>query len=300
MKTHFFIITGLILLLISSCGVYSKQDHSPTSTIAIQTKISSPTVSATATFTPATITPDPTLTQSLIPTLTPKEREVYLLEYFRNIEDCKLPCLLGATPGITTFSEFQARMQLLGVKNSPVNLNLQQKQKITLGGLDFDSKQVLNRITISVESNGVISEIEGDLHAYLNPIGFSESWDVIDIRQLLLNYGVPSSISIETDYNDVAGRVGYSISVYYIDQGFAVHYGGGTDYQDIINICPYLTNYQILTVVFSLRAPPFKEETNSSKGFYTEFDTGLSVDELYSLFTSQAKSCLMISSDKLK
>jgi hypothetical protein len=86
---------------------------------------------------------------------------------------------------------------------------------------------------------------------------------VLDIRQLLLSYGVPSSISIETDYNDAAGRVGYSVGIYYIDQGFAVFYGGGADYQDKVNVCPYLTNYQIITVSFSLQVPPFKEKTES-------------------------------------
>ena len=295
-------IAGLILLLVSGCSVNGQQGIGNTSTIPEETKIISPPIVATATFLPEIVTPPQTPSHEIIPTLTHNERENYLWEYFRNKKECKFPCFLGVIPGTTTFSQFQANMRPLGIKNSPIDVSSKKAQEITLGGLDFDSKQVLNRVNLIVEPGGIISEIEGILHAYINPIGFSEAWDILDIKQLLLSYGEPSLITINTDYNDVEGRVGYSIDVYYLEQGFAVYYNGGADYEDTVKICPHLSDYQLITIGFTLQLPPFEKQENaySTKNFYTELDTGLSTKELYTLFSDSSISCLLVPSNKFK
>jgi hypothetical protein len=296
MKNRFFITLGLSLFLAqaSACGGSLQPDPSPNPMTPTSMQFVIPTVTAALTSKPATITPPP------LPTMLPEERETHLLEYFNNPGECKLPCWLGITPGITAFSEFQVTIQQLGLRHSPATLNLSRRQKVELGGLDYESKQVLNDITLIVEPGGVISEIEGILHAYLNPANFSETWNTLDIKQILLDYGTPSSISILTDYNDAAGRVGYSIQVYYTEQGFAVYYGGGTDYQSVVNICPHLKDYQLITIAFSLQAPPFEEKADSPQGFYTELKTEFDIDELYALFTDQTGSCLKVPSDAFR
>ena len=309
MRYYFYVVFGLIAFVMSGCSTSVKNidaptsEHNgiPTSTIAFQPTKSSLTAINSPTPLPITVTPTGSnMTIDLTPTLTPNEREAYLLKYFSTETGCKFPCWLGATPGVTSFREFQLTLQRLGIKTSPIDVNPNQKQEIKLGGVDFDSKEVLNRITIVVESDGIISEVEGVLHGYLNPREFAESWDVIDIKHLLLDYGVPSNITVKADYNDSTGRVAYSIGVIYVTQGFAVYYNGATDYQSTTNICPNLSSYQIIAIVFSLQAPPFKEASNSVESILTELNTGLSVNDLYTLFTGSTRPCLIISSEELK
>jgi hypothetical protein len=293
----------MIVLLpsaLSSCSASMEKNNTPTKAVEVQTKIVIP--SATALFNPPPVTLTPTSLghQSLTPTLTSDESESYLLDYFENDGRCKLPCWLGATPGETAFTEFQTTLQFLNIAHSQYNPAAQQRQKITLGGLDFKTKEILNDITLFVEPDGKISEVEGVLHTYLNPTNFAEVWDVMDIRNLLLSYGTPSSISIMTDYDDVTDRVGYSIGVFHIDQGFAVYYNGGADYQPTTNICPSLKDYQLITIGFTLQAPPFQEEKDTTPTFLTELDTGLSTNDLYDILTDENKICIEISSDKFK
>lgn len=287
-----------LLIFLAGCAVNPTRTPVPTPAAVSETATASPTHAEEVLR--STPTPSPTQTPDLRLTLSPQERETYLLEYFTDPGECKLPCWLGITPGVTTFSEFQATIEWLGLNYSPKYVNQKSKQQIELGGLDYESKLVLNWITLVVEPDGIISEVEGELHAYLDPESFATTWDTLDIQQVLLNYGMPSSISIITDTNDVTDRVGYSIRVYYLEKGFAIYYGGGTDFQDEVSICPYLKNYQLITVFFLLQAPPFEEKTSGFKGFYTELDTGLSVSELYTLFTDQKSSCLKVPADKFK
>lgn len=298
------IIPILILIIlsvqVSACGAIPQPTTSPAPMTPTPTKFRFSTATKTATSVPAILNPTSKPTSDLRAALSPQEREDYLLEYFENPGECKLPCWLGITPGVTTFSDFQATIEWLGLNYSPRNFNQKSKEHIELGGLDYESKKVLNRITLAVEPGGMISEVEGELHAYLDPVSFATTWDTLDIQQVLLNYGMPSSISIITDTNDVTNRVGYSIRVYYLEKGFAIYYGGGTDYQDEVNICPYLKNYQLITVFFLLQAPLFEEKTNDPQGFYTELDTGLGVSELYTLFTDQNHSCLKVPADKFE
>lgn len=300
MKNIFPVMVVLISIVLTSCGESMEQNNTPTGAVAVQTKIAFPSATASFTLAPATNTVNPTMTQNIPPTLTREERESYLLDYFKSNSDCNFPCWLGAIPGETTFTEFQATLQVLHIVYSPPNPNIQRRQKVELGGLDYKTKEVLNNITLFVEPDGKISKIEGVLHAYLNPITFAEVWGAIDIRELLLRYGIPSSISIKTDYNDIAGRVGYSIGVFYVDQGFAVYYNGGTDYQSTTSICPFLKDYQLITIGFSLQAAPFDDEQETTPTSLTELDTGLGTNDLYDIFTAENMSCLRVSSDKFK
>jgi len=279
----------------------------PIPALPTSAKVTSPTITAAGKFEPAPPTPTPALILTLTftpdprPTLSVQERESYLLEYFTSASQCELPCWLDITPGVTTFAEFQATIYHLGLNYAPKKFfNPKFKQQVTLGGLDFDSQFILNRITLLVEPDGVISGVDGDLHALHNPSGFAITWASLDIRQVLLTYGMPSSISIITDYSDAAGRVGYSVEVYYPEKGFVIYYNGGADYQNGVSICPHLKDEQLVNVVFSLRASPFREKENTLPGFYTELDTGFSLNELYALLTDEKGSCLNMPTDKFE
>lgn len=292
----------LFPILVSACSVSLQSTASPNLTRSTSIQFATPSITVTPTTEPVALTTFPisTSTPFPFPTMSSQERETYLLDYFKGLDECRFPCWLGITPGVTTFSEFQPIIQHLGLRYSPKNFNTNYRQQVTLGGLDYDSKQVLNRITLIIEPGGTISGVEGILHAYLNPVSFSTTWNTLDIKEVLLNYGMPSMISILTDYNDATNRIGYSIQVYYFEQGFAVYYNGGADYQNGVNICPHLKNYQLITVSFSLQAPPFKGKANSPQGSYAELDTEIGMNELYALFTSQKDACLKVSAGKFK
>lgn len=300
-KTSFALLLLLLLLQVSACGI--NDQPTPSLTPVISTEVSKSATTSAATVEPATLTPTPTIIPSLTftpdprPTLSSQEREAYLLEYFSNPSECKLPCWLGIIPGTTSFAEFQATIHHLGLNYSPRKLDLKSRHQVSLGGLDLESRNVLNRIILNIEPGGTIGSVEGILHAYLDPESFATVWETLDIEQILLNYGKPSSISILTDYNNVAGRVGYTIRVYYIEEGFAIYYNGGADYQDETKICPQLKDYQLITVAFSLQSPPFKEKISASRSFDTELDTGLSMDALYELFTDPTGTCLKVPAD---
>lgn len=308
MKSKFFAILAVILLCnqISACGVSFEPNLSLTPVSPTFVKVIAPAVTATETLEPVTFMPSPTVFLTLTftpdpqPTLSAQERESYLLEYFTSASQCELPCWLDITPGVTSFAEFQATIHHLGLRYSPKNFNPKSKQQVKLGGLDFDSQFILNRITLIVEPDNVISGVDGDLHALHNPSGFAITWDSLDIRQVLLAYGMPLSISIITDYNDAAGRVGYSVEVYYPEKGFVIYYNGGADYQNGVSICPHLKDEQLVNVVFSLRASPFREKENTLPGFYTELDTGFSLNELYALLIDEKGSCLNMPADKFE
>ncbi|TLM99733.1 hypothetical protein FDZ73_21210 [bacterium] len=112
-------------------------------------------MTTTATIVPATLTPTRTIIPSLTftpdprPTFSPQEREAYLLENFLNPGKCKLPCWLSIIPGVTTFAEFQATIRHLGLNYSPGKLDLKSSHQVSLGGLDLESRNVLNAIILN-------------------------------------------------------------------------------------------------------------------------------------------------------
>lgn len=72
----------------------------PTSTF-IPTPVPSPTtIPLTATPVPTPVTP--------VPTWLPEEQEAYLLDLIETNNDCRLPCLFGIQPGISTWEEIRS------------------------------------------------------------------------------------------------------------------------------------------------------------------------------------------------
>ena len=279
-----------IFLFISllSCSKFSVPEVSTLSPKATLQPLLSPTISAKIQNTPT-------------PFISPEDREKMLREYFLTESQCKFPCWFEITPGKTTQNEAQVWFQKWGV------LYLERKIKdgsvLDLGSLDFSSLMVLNRFEIVFDNTGVVSSINGVLHAYLNQPGFSESWRKIDIEQILLEYGIPTDVLFKMDYNDATERVGYQLGLIYKKDGFAVFYNGAVNFDTVLTICPKLQSYQLITVGLHSQRPDNEMMFNAdsdSRNFYLDYPLGKNQEELYEYFVKHDNQCINVPSDVFK
>lgn len=195
--------------------------HTPIATQPTPTRTSIPTPSPTVTST----TIPPTATPTPVPTLNPTERQLYLEERLPTNNDCALPCWLGIIPGKTTWQEARTFVRYLGIGRMS-ELELEDGETLhSFGGFDFEIPRLLQRFYLLEQAElvkGLALMIEGDKA----PKEFQTVWVFYSPRNIMLEYGPPSRVWLDTTSETPGDVHGYGLILAYDEIGIIIHYEG--------------------------------------------------------------------------
>lgn len=226
----FFLPSLLLIMLTTSCA-------QPTRNLGTSQPTSIVTLTRTMTTTPKfTLTPMivPTNTLTTIPTLPEGKARAHLLDLLANNGECRLPCLLGVTPGKTTYME--AGAIFLAFSNISISMNVSDGNSPDSVWLTYDEGDLRTFIQLSYlyTSNGTISYLVFKTGEYKetadnrSPIydfnTFGERLRPYMLLGILSEFGKPASVMIHTYGKQIAGSGGFELLLLYPDQGIFVHY----------------------------------------------------------------------------
>jgi hypothetical protein len=216
-------IDGLLFIVIASaCGTADIHPTVAQPDVAPSTYTPSriATVTQTPPFTPTSMYKSPTptwkpsQTMQFIPTLPAKTAVHSLRDYLANNGNCRLPCVLGITPGISSFTEAREIMApLIGIAEDHTNITS------GIGNMFFNYYGV---IIYFVENRNTqqISDVELDLGAH-------SRYAYYMLPNILSEYGKPASVSLYTVAlpDPTVGDWWYLyMLMLYPDQGLAINY----------------------------------------------------------------------------
>lgn len=197
----------------------------------------------TATFTRAmTNTPKPTLTPTVVPIntftaipfLSEEEARAQLLALLADNGGCRLPCILGITPGKTTYTE--ARDILLPFSGISVSMKVSDDNSPNSVWLSYDEGDLRTYIELSYlyGSDGFISYQVFNAGEYKetadarSPIYdsnvFGERLRPYMLPGVLAEFGKPTLVVVHTSGKQITGSGGFEILLLYPDQGIFAHY----------------------------------------------------------------------------
>ena len=176
----------------------------------------------------------PTNTLAAIPILPEDEARAQLLGLLADNGGCRLPCLLGITPGKTTFTE--AQTILLPFSSISISMNLSDDTSPDSAWLTYDEGDSRTFIKLSYlySDNGIIShiafngaeykELAGNRSLVFDSKNFSERLRPYMLSKILSEFGRPASVVIHTSGKQISGSGGFEILLFYPEQGIFVHY----------------------------------------------------------------------------
>jgi hypothetical protein len=100
----------VILFILVGCAsttTSAEEPIMPTNTELIPSSTSVPTETKFPIFTATLINPTPTLYLTPLPTFSVEQERVKFYQFYNFINGCRLPCLWGITPGVTTWTEMR-------------------------------------------------------------------------------------------------------------------------------------------------------------------------------------------------
>jgi hypothetical protein len=304
-------ILWVFLLLI---GCAPREVYAPTTVpetleptlIPTPTRKITPTPSPTAApFTPTPVTP--------VPTWLPEEQDAYLLDLIETNNDCRLPCLFGLQPGISTWEEIRKVEAPLYFRKAYI--------PDSQGFLDFQS-HVKDKIPyLEIAFSGSEPHIERMIAAeYIFLPGdpryspaMAKAARTYLLSNILVRYGRPSRILIKAQGKlEPNSDNPAELLLLYDHLGFGIHYFYRnvvkSDQQNsILHTCPrddHLERFRLYLQAPDDRTPLEKMTTTPVGGSFFPYSllqpledmTALSVGDFYHSFkSSQTKACLDIS-----
>ena len=225
LHTKMFLSSLLLILLAAGCAQPIRNTQIPP-----PVSMATPTGTMMPTLTPTAI---PTSTLTAIPTLLEEQARDQLLDLLANNGGCRLPCLLGITPGKTT--NLEARVILLPFSTISISTYLSDNSPDSVW-LTYDEGDIRTFIKLSYlfASNGVISHIAfqageiTELPDRRTPIYdskiFGERLRPYMLPGILSEFGKPASVVIHTYGKQLTGSGGFEFVLLYPEQGMLVHY----------------------------------------------------------------------------
>ncbi len=234
----------LVMLLSVGCGRSGIEGRTPSPIVsAAPTETTKPTLTV-APLTP-TLTPTPirTNTPTAIPTLAVEQARARVSELLANNGGCRLPCLWGITPGISSYQEARTILKpLISISRfehfdfaSPDNIYIEYTDG------DFTTNTF---IAYHYSDNDIVSSIGVRVSATQeNPDGFIGIYDskifgrrasAYMLPHILSEQGKPEAVLISTDGGRARGKnvPGFYLWLFYPDQGLLVSY---TTYRQLVN-----------------------------------------------------------------
>lgn len=304
-KAHFLFIT-IVAITSSGCSLITQSIAKPTSTIIIAETIS------TQTSTPAAPTAMPTLSEAEV-----KANALNLLE---NNGDCRLPCVWGLTPGITTTAERQNILASYGefsgqdfsMSGSELSndsggfgIAITKDDVRTSIGLSYYEKdnliEILSLLAIPLQDDKYIFEDRN----YLDLV------DYYSLPRLLSNYGIPSDVLVIAFPHDPFLKADYepfSLVVTYSDLGIMAEYISPTERDgDIARGCPsqsqlILRTWDVKKNISIKKIASIAGGVGISETAYDYFvpiqnATSMSVEDFYNAFKESSNQCLEVPSN---
>jgi len=255
---------GLILavfvsgLLLEACRPISSLS-SPTASTSTPAPLEvSPTVSQEAVRTVvAPVATQTKLTVTAMPeaTLDLQNRQAAIVDLLAAPENCRLPCILGLTPGLTKVSTAVAFLSHLGIYT--VEYENKQGWLIREGGFDFLADSIYQGISLYQESDTVVG-IRVSAESSKNQENLKAIWTRFSPESMVREYGQPSRVFLQA----VEGRRGitdqapYSIWFFYDELQVAIKYQGSAASAATYTICPVFRDAGNLTGDITLYALP--------------------------------------------
>jgi hypothetical protein len=85
---------------------------------------------------------------------------------------------------------------------------------------------------------------------------FQKAWEYYSPDEVLEKYGEPSSIWLDVSTYGSSNKVGYDYWLYYDNLGFLIIYGGSTQMQTNLHICPsFVFGQNIQEIHLYLKSP---------------------------------------------
>lgn len=190
---------------------------------ATETSIPTNTNSPVATVRPSetiTVVPSSSPTFTPLPTLSPEDAQVFVLELIATNGNCHLPCWWGITPGETTWEEANAFLATFASSILELQPNL---YGVVYENLPKELSYSWVGATLHVE-NGVVQTIRTG--AYFS---ISEIFEI---------YGQPTEIWIFADSQSINRQAPFTIALFYMDKGILGIYNGSTNKGETLEICP--------------------------------------------------------------
>lgn len=183
----------------------------------------------------------PTEAPSAIPTVsipTPSEAEskAIALNLLENNGDCRLPCIWGLTPGITTTAERQSILASYGKFSEPDFSMSGGDVSENSGGFGIGITEDDVRVSMGlsyyetdnlIEILSLVATPQRDQKYVYGDSNYSDLIKYYTLPRLLSNYGVPSDVLVIAFPHDIFSKADYepfSIVVIYLDLGIMAEY----------------------------------------------------------------------------
>ncbi len=274
----------------------------PTLIVTPTRKITATPSPTAAPFTPTPVTP--------IPTWLPEEQEAYLLDLIETNKHCKLPCLFGIEPGISTWEDIRSVEAPLYFRKA----YLPDSQ----GSLDFQShvKDKIPHLEIAFSgSQSIIEHMIAAEHIFLpgdprySP-AMAKAVQAYFLTNILAQYGMPSRILIKSQGTLVPNSENQAeLLLLYDHLGFGIHYFYINvvtldQKNSILHTCPrddHLERFRLYLQAPDDRTPLEKMTTTPIGGSFFPYSdlrpledmTTLRIEDFYHSFkSSKTKACL--------
>lgn len=261
------------------------------------------------TTTPTKITPDATSTSTAtaaptkeatitaLPTYSSEIAAEQFTMWFNQDKNCKLPCIIGITPGETSFADAANIISQYGI-NTYITIEGKEISTTTYFP-NFENE--IHRVDLSFykSSEGVISRIRilGGVKPQNGNANYEEPqyqrfWHRFFIPEILNTYGNPQFIYLDTTLQSAHLETSYPFALWlvYPQYGFYLRYEGwNSKNKDIIVICPnqseieiriwdkkyfdhdfFLKDDSVLAKPFALGPQPIETVTSFTKDTFIE------------------------------
>jgi hypothetical protein len=313
-----YIILFIILGIASSCGFKNNYIKTP-----LQKNTTIPPIN-TATKTPLQVSkispttthfPTPTFTQAYIPTLNENDAKIKLLSLLAGNGNCKLPCLWGITPGISTFFEAQNMLYPLNIISEFTSFHYSSKYSSWIGNmiLNYYDDDLQIFVTVDVVSDpgkDIIGNIAFFANAYMKNkisgiITYPDSWikniSFYSVSHIMTEIGRPSSVLLSTrDIPSSAREVGLiEMIMLFPDDGIVAYYTLKKSFSGNNFIGCLSNNSAQLDLYPSGNGSTFMDRISMAwkyqlKSFKPIEDvTTMSIDEFYQTFRNPTAKCLV-------
>jgi hypothetical protein len=217
----------LVIMLLSGCGQSSVAEKTPSSIT---------NVSPTRTRKPIlTATPSPISPQTAVPTLDEEQARARLLELLANNGECRLPCLWGIMPGLSSYQEARSILKPLTSISQSTHLNSASPNDISPIYADSDLT-ISTSIAYIYTTSGLVSSIafragasqenkDGYISVFDSEI-FGRRASAYMLPNILSEQGKPEAVLISTvgGYERGKNVPGFYLLLFYPDQGLFVSY----------------------------------------------------------------------------
>jgi hypothetical protein len=262
-----------------------------TNTLTIPFPTPSPTETITPTPKPTLVIPTATLYLTPFPTFSLEQSIAEFSRLYKSNNGCRLPCWLGITPGISTWTETRQFAEQFdswgfGINKADVHITKSIPYETYAWPVDHPGDaDYAPSVYLEVQNNIVVAIlIDSEVASYSFPV-----------HKLLNDYGQPNQLLIKTSKSpEIPSAYFVSVYVVYEDEYIQAAYdfvGDGS--KNPVSVCLY--NVQMQPMILWSSSQELNRSLSRLKSLdqYSDLDT----QSFYERFNSNGNKCMYISND---